>query len=143
MEYLIGGILGLAVGALATSTGLDRDRAFYPTVVIVIAAYYVLFAAMGGTGRIIVMEVLVAFVFLIVALVGFKGNLWFVVAAAVAHGLFDSVHHLFIDNPGMPVWWPGFCMTIDVVLGAWWAARLLMLPAHPSTQSGQARAPVN
>ena len=132
MEYLIGLIMALGVGGLTAATGLDRDRAFYSTVVIVVAAYYVLFAAMGATGRILAMEVLVAIAFLILALVGFKKNLWLVVAALVAHGLFDSVHHLFIDNPGMPPWWPGFCMTIDVILGAWWAARLALFPAHPA-----------
>jgi hypothetical protein len=136
MEYLIGLLLGLFIGGLTAATGLDRERGFYPTVVIVVAAYYVLFAAMGATGRILAMEVLLAFAFLILALVGFKKNLWLVVAALVAHGLFDSVHHFFIDNPGIPRWWPGFCMTIDVALGAWWAVRLKLLSAHPSAPSG-------
>ena len=45
MEYFIGLILSLAVGVSATVIGLDRERAFYPTVLIVIASYYVLFAA--------------------------------------------------------------------------------------------------
>ena len=49
MEYLIGLILALAVAGLAAITGLDRERAFYPTVLIVIASYYVLFAAMGAS----------------------------------------------------------------------------------------------
>ena len=44
MEYLIGVLLALAVAGLATVVGLDRGRAFYPTVLIVIATYYVLFA---------------------------------------------------------------------------------------------------
>ena len=29
-----------------------------------------------------------------------------------------------VTNPGMPVWWPGFCGTIDIVLGGWLAIRL-------------------
>ena len=40
MEYLIGTGLALIVGAFATRTGYDRDRSFYPTVLIVVAAYY-------------------------------------------------------------------------------------------------------
>ena len=44
MEYLIGVILTLAVAAFATVVGFDRERAFYATVLIVIASYYALFA---------------------------------------------------------------------------------------------------
>lgn len=40
--------LALAVSLFARFVGLDRDRAFYPTVMIVIAAIYGLFGAMGG-----------------------------------------------------------------------------------------------
>jgi len=46
MEYLIGLFLSLAVAGLIWMVGLDRDRGFYPTVLIVIASYYVLFAVM-------------------------------------------------------------------------------------------------
>jgi hypothetical protein len=47
MEYAIGVILGLAIAAVATGIGFARDRSFYPTVLIVIATYYVLFSVMG------------------------------------------------------------------------------------------------
>ena len=143
MEYLVGVILGLAVGGLATAAGFDRERSFYPTVMIVIASYYVLFATMGGTGRTIAVEIAVAAPFLILAMVGFKRNLWLVVAMIVGHGVFDSLHHFFIDNPGLPRWWPGFCMTIDVVLGAWLAVRLRFLSNHPSSWTGRIGAPVS
>ena len=42
MEYLIGAGLAVVVCAFATLVGFDRDRVFYPTLVIVIATYYVL-----------------------------------------------------------------------------------------------------
>ena len=38
MEYVIGVILAAAVAGLATLVGFDRERAFYPTVLIVIAS---------------------------------------------------------------------------------------------------------
>jgi hypothetical protein len=47
---MIGVILALAVGLLATKVSLDRDRAFYPVVTIVVASYYALFAVMGASG---------------------------------------------------------------------------------------------
>jgi len=49
MEYLIGVILTLAVAAFAAVIGFDRERAFYSTVLIGIASYYALFAAMGAS----------------------------------------------------------------------------------------------
>jgi hypothetical protein len=57
MEYLIGLILSLAVAGLATVVGFDRERAFYPTVMIVIASYYVLFAVMGASRRTLSIEI--------------------------------------------------------------------------------------
>ena len=137
MEYLIGLILSVAVAGFATAIGLDRERAFYPTVLIVIASYYVLFAVMGGSSRALLIEIVVASVFLLLAVVGFKRSLWFAVAAMVGHGAFDFVHHLFIENPGVPHWWPGFCLTFDVILGAWLAVRLIRWTSSaPKSQPG-------
>ena len=51
MAYAIGIGLALVVSVFARSVGLDRDRALYPTVLVVIASYYVLFAVMGGSMR--------------------------------------------------------------------------------------------
>lgn len=129
MEYLVGLLLSVAVVCFAAAIGLDRERAFYPTVLIVIASYYVLFAVMGGSGRALAIEIAVASGFLLFAVFGFKGNLWFVVGAIVGHGVFDYVHRLFIENPGVPRWWPGFCLTFDVIFGAWLAVRLMRRPS--------------
>jgi hypothetical protein len=60
-----------------------------------------------------------------------KRNLWLVAAAMVGHGVFDFFHHFFIDNPGMPDWWPGFCLAFDVIAGAWLMVRLMRSPAPP------------
>ncbi len=128
MEYLIGLLLSLGVAGLAALIGFDRDRSFYPTVLIVIASYYILFAMMGASQRTLWIEIAIACGFSLFAILGFKRSLWFVVAALVAHGVFDFVHHLFIGNPGVPHWWPGFCLAFDAVLGALLAARLLMRP---------------
>ncbi|HEV2084180.1 MAG TPA: hypothetical protein VGR09_03785, partial [Gemmatimonadales bacterium] len=111
MPYLAGIVLALTVSGLATLVGLDRDRAFYPTVLVVIASYYVLFAVMGGSGHALVVETLVMTGFLLVAVMGFKKSLWMVVAALAAHGVFDFFHGRVVANPGVPVWWPAFCLT--------------------------------
>ncbi|MEZ5363187.1 MAG: hypothetical protein R2748_12810 [Bryobacterales bacterium] len=129
MDYLIGLILGLTVSGSATLIGLDRSRAFYPTVLIVVASYYALFAAMGASNDTLGMEALMGLGFSFLAVLGFKKSMWLVAAALVGHGVFDVfLHHLWIENPGMPIWWPGFCAGADVSLGAWLAFRLLKGP---------------
>jgi hypothetical protein len=125
MEYVIGLCLSLAAAALAILTGLNRERAFYPTVLIVVASYYVLFSAMAPSGHSLVIEIVVASAFLLVAVVGYKRNLWFVAIALVGHGVFDIVHHLLVENPGVPHWWPGFCSVFDLIFGAVLAVSLM------------------
>ncbi len=111
---LIGALLALAVGLLATASGLDRDRAFYPTVMIVIASLYALFAVLGGSTTALVLESLIGAAFIAAALLGFRSSLWLVAVALAAHGVFDLVHGTVVSNPGVPSWWPAFCLTYDV-----------------------------
>ena len=74
MEYWIGVVLALAVCLSITFIGLDKDRAFYPTVMIVIASYYGLFAVMGASNRALSECVIIA-VFFSLSVFGFKRNL--------------------------------------------------------------------
>src|ERR1700731_3295793 len=131
MEYLIGLFVSLAVAGLAIIVGFDQERAFYPTVLIVVASYYVLFAVMGASGRTLVIDIAVASGFLLLAIIGYKKSLWLVAIALAGHGVFDSVHHLAIENPGVPHWWPGFCLAFDGIAGAWLALRLMTRSLNP------------
>jgi hypothetical protein len=121
MALAVGAALALFVGLFATGTGLDRDRAFYPVVTIVIATYYVLFAVMGDSMHALGLESLGCLVFLAVAVAGFKRSLWMVVVALAGHGAFDLTHAAVISNPGVPSWWPEFCLTYDVSAAAYLA----------------------
>jgi len=122
MALLVGALLALFVGLLlGTGLGLDRDRAFYPVVTIVVASYYVLFAVMGASAHALVLESLVGAVFLALAAAGFKWSLWIAAAALAAHGIFDLTHAAVISNPGVPNWWPDFCLAFDVTAAAYLA----------------------
>jgi hypothetical protein len=125
MAYLIGVVLALAVCVFATLVGFDRDRVFYPTMVTVVAHSYILFAAMGSSTSALIWESVIAAVFFVLAAAGFKKSLWLIVAALAGHGVFDFLHHMFIHNPGVPVWWPGFCLGFDVLAGAFLAVLLV------------------
>lgn len=128
MEYLIGLIIALAVCIFALLTGFDRGRVFYSTVVIVVAHYYILFAAMGASRSILIAESAGAIAFIALAVIGFKKSFWITAAALAGHGVYDLFHHLLIHDPGVPIWWPGFCMSFDVVAGAFLAILLLRRP---------------
>jgi hypothetical protein len=121
LAYLVGALLAVGIGGLATLLRLDRDRAFYPTVLIVIASYYALFAVMGGSIRALLSESVAIIAFLLAAIVGFKRSLWLVVAGLAAHGIFDAFHPRMITNPGVPVWWPQFCLSYDIVAAGYLA----------------------
>lgn len=133
MIYLIGAVLGLAVSGFATVVGLDRDRAFYPTVMIVIAFYYALFAVMGGASGALVAEGGPILLFVAASVAGFRASLWYVVVALAGHGLFDVLHGSMIMDPGVPAWWPPFCLACDIAMAGYLAVLLVRrrVPAQP------------
>jgi hypothetical protein len=121
VALLIGALLALAVGFFCTAVGLDRDRALYPTVTIVIAALYALYAVIGGSTQALVLESMAGAIFIAAAAAGFRSSLWVVVTALAAHGVLDLVHGALIFNPGVPAWWPEFCLTYDVMAAGYLA----------------------
>ena len=114
MPYVVGIVLSVGVALLARSVGFDRDRAFYPTVLIVIASYYVLFAAMSESVQTVLLESIVMTGFSIAAVVGFKSSAWIVVGALAGHGVFDALHGEVLENSRVPTWWPAFCLAYDL-----------------------------
>ena len=124
MPALIGIALSLAVAVLGRRAGFDRDRAFYATITIVVAWYYVLFAVVGGSTPVLVVETMVMALFVAAAVVGFRSGAWLIAGALAAHGVFDAVHGQLLTNPGVPAWWPVFCGAYDLGAAVWLAALL-------------------
>jgi len=118
MAYLVGVGSAVAAFVFARWLGLDRDRAFYPTVLTVIACLYSLFGVLGGSQAALLQEMGVGLAFIGLVVVGFKRNLWFIVFGLALHGVFDYVHGYVIADPGVPVFWPAFCGSYDVVAAA-------------------------
>lgn len=131
---LVGVALALVVALFAKLVGLDKDRAFYPTVLAVVASYYDLFAVMGGSAHALGVELAITVAFLIAVVAGFRRNAWIIVGALAAHGVFDFVHPHLIVNPGVPDWWPPFCMAYDVTAAACLAWLLTRQARRPRFQ---------
>ena len=113
MALFVGAALALAVGLFTSGWGMDRDRALYPTFMMVIALLYVLFAAMGASTHVLLLEVLVGAAFIAAAVIGFRVSLWVVAVALAAHGVMDLFHNRFPHG--------AFCMAYDVAAAAYLA----------------------
>jgi len=124
MAYAIGVSLALLAGLFLSWVGMDKDRAAYPVILIVIAVLYELFAVLGGSTAALLSELLPTAVFVGVSVLGFRTSLWWVVAGLIGHGVYDIFHPAIFTNPGVPVWWPMFCMAYDVAAGVFLAWRL-------------------
>ena len=117
MEYVVGIISALMLAVFARVSGFEKDRSFYPTVLIVIGFLYVLFAAIDGRASVLLIEGAFALLFSSVAMLGFRNGCWIVGAGIAAHGVFDFLHQFFLVNTGVPIFWPGFCASIDILAG--------------------------
>lgn len=131
--FLIGIGTALAVGLFGTTTGLDGERAFYPTALVVIASYYILFAVMSGSLSALGPELLLFSCFAAVAAWGFRRDLRLVVAGLVAHAVMDFFHGGIVMNPGVPSWWPAWCAAYDLAAPAYlavlvWRGRVARRP---------------
>ena len=116
---LLAGIaFGGATVAILRGTGMARDRATGPTLLAAIALFYPVFAIENGSGAEIAVHVAIAVAFLAVAVVGHARWLALVAVAMIGHGLFDIAAYALTDGPA-PRWWGPFCLSVDVVLGAW------------------------
>ena len=118
MEYIVGITLALLFCGAAAGLGMDRERVFYPAVLIAVASYYLAFAVVDGRGEVMRSEVAIAAVFIAGAVAGFKVNPWIAVVALAGHGVMDGFHHHLVHNAGVPQVWPGFCMSFDVTAAA-------------------------
>lgn len=135
MSALIGVAVTLFVALLARVTALDRDRALYPVVLIFIAAYYLLFAVVGGSQSELWTESLFFLLFAGLAIAGFRASLWLVAGGLAAHGLFDLVHPMIVAGRGVPTWWPLFCLGADLAAAACLAILLIVRPTTGPTVS--------
>lgn len=117
MSLGIGVFLGVAIGAIADVLRFNRDRSFYPTLLIVIASYYVLFALMSGHS--VIVEIAVAMAFSTVAIASALRWRLLIAWGLLLHGIFDFARGGIIGDAGAPHWWPEFCGGVDVALALW------------------------
>lgn len=129
---MIEALIGVAVGVL--TIGLARiihgQRWLYSLGLLTLPSLYAFFALQAGEQAVGVQEMIYGVPFVVVGLVfafvSVRQSAVVVGAFWILHGLYDLTHSQFITNAGVPGWYPVFCFSVDVVIGAY----LLWLSRH-------------
>jgi len=116
---------GLVFGVLQAAVPLSfwwLDAAtVYAMSIVLIAAVYIGFAVADGRPKVVVIEVVVAMGFVVVAAASITASAWLLVLGFAGHGVKDAWQEQshFVANTR---WWPPFCAAVD-----WLAAAILIV----------------
>jgi hypothetical protein len=116
---------GLVWGVLQAASPLGfwwLDAAtVYALSLALIASVYIGFAVADGRPTVIVVEIVVAGVFVVLAAAGVTGSAWLLVLGLIGHGFKDLWQHRtqYVANTR---WWPPFCLAVD-----WLAATIIAI----------------
>ena len=112
---------GVVVGALQAASPVAfwwlDPATVYALGLALIAAVYIGFAVADGRPSVIVVECVVAAVFVVLAAAGVTGSAWLLVVGFLGHGLKDLWQHRshYVADTR---WWPPFCLVVDWVVAA-------------------------
>ena len=128
---MIEALVGVAIGVLtiAVARFIRGERWLYAIGLLVLPGLYASFALRAGEPALGAREMLYGLPFvvagLVLAFVSVRRSAALVGAFWILHGLYDLTHGRFFTNPGVPAWYPVFCFSVDVVVGAYllWLSR--------------------
>jgi hypothetical protein len=119
----IGAVTALIVVLLFKAWGLEQTKWAYPVLLAEFPVNYLGFAIYGSDSAALLKEFLAGLAFLAVAYIAYKfksfATLLFLAVGYVMHAAYDFYHNLVFVNAGAPTWWPEFCGSIDVLIGAY------------------------
>ena len=127
-----GAAIAVALVLLFRAWGLEDTKWAYPVLLAEFPVNYWIFAIYGSDIAALLKELLVGLAFLAVAYIAYKFKsfvtLLLLAAGYVLHAAYDSYHNLFFVNAGAPTWWPEFCGSVDVLVGAYVAYLAFSFP---------------
>lgn len=123
--------MGVAVGVLTIVSAriIRGQRWLYSIGLLTLPSLYASFALHAGEQAVGAREMLYGIPFVVAgiafAFVSVRQSAAVVGAFWILHGLYDLTHDRFITNAGVPGWYPVFCFSVDVVVGAYllWLSR--------------------
>lgn len=128
---MIEALMGAAVGVLTIVLAriIRGQRWLYSVGLLVLPSLYAWFALRAGEQAVGVKEMVFGIPFvaagLVFAFVSVRQSAVVVGAFWMLHGLYDLAHSRLLTNPGVPGWYPVWCCSVDVVIGAYllWLSR--------------------
>jgi hypothetical protein len=127
LEALIGAAVGVLTIVLARA--IRGQRWLYALGLLTLPALYAMWALRVGEQALAVKELAYGIPFLIAGMLfafrGFRHSALVVGAFWILHAVWDLTHDRFFANAGVPGWYPVFCFSVDVVIGAYllWLSR--------------------
>ncbi len=112
----IGAALGLILVIAMLRSGMLAERSGLAVLLGSVAVFYPVFAAAQSDWAGLVLHSAIFVAFAALALRGWHKGTYLIVGGLIAHGLFD-IGIAFIGHPA-PDWWPIFCASLDLVVGA-------------------------
>ncbi len=124
-------VIGVAIGVLTIVVArfIRGQRWLYSLGLLALPGLYASFALHSGEPAIAVKELVYGAPFLAAglacAVLSLRHSAVVVGAFWMLHGLYDLTHGQFFTNVGVPGWYPVFCFSVDVVVGAYliWLSR--------------------
>ena len=129
---MIEALIGVAVGVLTVVTArLIRGQHWvYSLGLLTLPSLYAFFALQAGEQALGVKEMIYGIPFvvaggLLFTLVSIRQSAVVVGGLWILHGVYDLTHSRLFTNPGVPGWYPVWCFSVDVVIGAYllWLSR--------------------
>jgi hypothetical protein len=120
---LIGVITGILIIWHFKRRKLEYSQLPYPILLATFPVYYFAFALFASDFNALYKEIGISIVFFLLVYFAIKVNrkmsALLVALGCIVHGVYDIYHDLLFINNGTPLWWPEFCGSIDLILGAY------------------------
>ena len=122
MIEIISGMV-VAVGLIFLTVILNKyftTKLIAAAILVAIAFIYVGFALKNNSVPFIVLEISTAIALFFLALIGYTKRTALLAYGIILHGVWDIFHHNgWFVSTDIPVYWPVFCMTIDLIYGVY------------------------
>ncbi|MDD5052866.1 MAG: hypothetical protein PHO27_09085 [Sulfuricurvum sp.] len=117
----IGVLIGIFVILRFKKRKLERTRWAYPVFLATFPLYYILFALYAMDYKALLNEIIISILFLVIAYISYryknKITLILLSIGYILHAVYDFIHDYLFSNAGIPVWWPYFCSSVDIIMG--------------------------
>jgi hypothetical protein len=124
IEILLGVILCSMFIALTRRVRPKQELKIYALALVVAALIYVGFAFVGATPAWFTIEAFGLLVFTVMAWLGLRVTAWMLVCGWASHGAWDMLLHKLSEVAFVPDWYPIVCLSFDLLLAGYLAARM-------------------